>query len=88
MLSIRCPNCRSSNTQSRMVHDRLRAAAPSGESFEIDITLPAWDCEDCHLCWQGPDAEFTKATAYENALHSRAANAPAQSQWASWAQVA
>jgi hypothetical protein len=67
-----CPNCNSSNVASRMVNDRLRAADPSGESFEIALKLLAWDCLACKLCWQGQEAEAAKETAYEKALLKRA----------------
>jgi hypothetical protein len=52
----------------RTVHDRLKAADPDGEPFEIALHLQVWSCRACKLCWQGHEAQAAMEAAYQNAL--------------------
>ena len=71
MHDMHCPKCGSSEVVQRMVKDRLRAADPRGQTFEIAMQLPVWDCMACKLCWQGQEAVAAKEIAYQNALVQR-----------------
>jgi hypothetical protein len=66
-----CPNCGSSDLVSRTVNDRLRAADPRGETFEIALQLPVWSCRVCKLCWQAQEAMAVMEAAYQKAIVAR-----------------
>jgi len=66
-----CPKCGSSDVESRTVKDLLSATDPRGQTFEITLHLPVWNCRACKLCWQGHEAQLAKEVAYQNALVSR-----------------
>jgi hypothetical protein len=63
-----CPKCGSSDVVPRTVNDRLRAADPRGQTFEVALQVPVWSCRTCKLCWQGQEAVAAKEAAYQNAL--------------------
>jgi ribosomal protein L37AE/L43A len=67
-----CPVCGSNDVVQRTVNDRLRAADPVGQTFEIPLLLPVWRCKACKLCWQGEEALAAKEAAYQYALVKRA----------------
>ena len=67
-----CPTCGSSDVVVRIVNDRLRAADPRGQTFEVALKLPALSCKACKLCWQGQEAMAVKEAAYQYALVKRA----------------
>jgi hypothetical protein len=71
MAADHCPNCGSTDLVSRTVNDRLRAADPRGETFEIALQLPAWSCQACKLCWQAQEAAALMEAAYQKALSAR-----------------
>ena len=66
-----CPQCGSSDVVPRTVNDRLRAADPRGQTFEVALQLPVWSCRACKLCWQAQEAVAAKEAAYQNALVQR-----------------
>ena len=66
-----CPRCGSSALVLRTVRDRLRAADPRGQTFEVALQLPVWSCEACRCCWQGREAVAAKEAAYQHALIAR-----------------
>ena len=66
-----CPKCGSSDVVPRTVNDRLRAADPRGQTFEVALQLPVWSCRACKLCWQAQEAAAAKEAAYQNALVQR-----------------
>jgi hypothetical protein len=66
-----CPKCGSSDLVPRTVNDRLRAADPRGQTFEVALQLPVWSCRAFKLCWQGQEAIAAKEAAYQNALVKR-----------------
>jgi ribosomal protein L37AE/L43A len=66
-----CPKCGSSDVVARTVNDRLRAADPRGQTFEVMLQVLMWSCRACKLCWQGQEAVEAKETAYQNALVTR-----------------
>jgi hypothetical protein len=66
-----CPKCGSRDVVPRTVNDRLRAADPGGQTFELALRLPVWSCRACKLCWQGQEAAVAKEAAYQNALAKR-----------------
>jgi hypothetical protein len=68
MFSEHCPNCGSSDVATRTVNDRLRAADPRGQAFELTLRLPVCKCIACKFCWQGEQALATIETAYRQAL--------------------
>ena len=69
-----CPKCGSSDVVSRTVNDRLRAADPRGQTFEVALQLPVWSCRACKLCWQGKEAAAAMEAAYQNALSRRSSS--------------
>ena len=71
MHDTHCPKCGSSDVISRTVNDRLWAADPRGQTFEVALQLPMWSCRACKLCWQGEDAAAVMEAAYQNALVRR-----------------
>ncbi len=71
MLSNHCPICSSSDVVQRTVNDRLRAADPGGQTFEIALQVPVWRCRTCKFCWQGQEAQAAKEAAYQYALSKR-----------------
>jgi ribosomal protein L37AE/L43A len=73
MLKHQCPKCGSTNVVARTVNDRLRAADPMGEPFEIALQLLVWSCRACKLCWQGDEAMVAKEAAYQYAILKRSA---------------
>lgn len=64
----RCPKCGSSDVASRTVNDRLRAADPRGQTFEVPLQVLVWSCRACKLCWQGQEAVAAMEAAYQNAV--------------------
>ena len=74
MLNNHCPICSSSDAVQRMVNDRFRAAAPSGQTFEVALRVPIWRCRVCKCCWQGQEALVAKEAAYQYALVKRSPN--------------
>jgi len=76
MPDSQCPRCTSRNVISRTVNDRLRAADPSGETFDVALRLPVWNCLTCRYCWEREEAFAVKETAYQNALAQRAPGRP------------
>jgi hypothetical protein len=74
MLNNHCPKCGSSDVIPRTVNDRLRAADPHGETFEVALQLPVWSCRACRLCWQDQEALSAKEAAYQQALVRRLAS--------------
>ena len=74
MHDIHCPKCGSNDVVPRAVNDRLRAADPRGETFEVALRLPVWSCRACKLCWQGQEAAAVMEAAYQNALAQRSSN--------------
>jgi hypothetical protein len=77
MRAIHCPKCGSSDVVPRTVNDRLRAADPRGQIFEVALQLPVWSCRGCKLCWQGQEAVAAMEAAYQNALMKRSPSRPA-----------
>ena len=72
MSSEHCPNCGSSDIATRIVNDRLLAADPRGQAFELMLQVPICRCRACKFCWQGQEALAAKETAYQHALLKRA----------------
>jgi len=77
MPETHCPKCHSSDIAPRTVNDRVKAADPRGETFEIALLLPVWDCKACKLCWQGQEAIVAMEVAYRNALAKHSPTRPA-----------
>ena len=77
MHDVHCPKCGSSDVTQRTVNDRLRAADPRGQTFEVALQLPVWACRACKLCWQGQEAAAAMEAAYQNALLKRSPTRPA-----------
>ena len=77
MHDIHCPKCGSSDVVQRTVNDRLRAADPRGQTFEVALQLPVWSCRGCKLCWQGQEAAAAMEAAYQNALMKLSPSRPA-----------
>lgn len=71
MPSEKCPRCGSDSVAMRMVSDRIRAALPHGQTFEIALHLPMCRCSACKFSWQGQEASAAKEVAYQNALLHR-----------------
>jgi ribosomal protein L37AE/L43A len=71
MADTRCPKCDSSDVVPRTVNDRLRAADPRGQTFEVALQLQVWCCRSCRLCWRGQEAVAGVEAAYQNALNER-----------------
>ena len=68
MFREHCPNCGSSDVLTRTVNDRLRAADPRGQAFELTLQVPVRKCSACKFCWQGEEALATIEAAYRHAL--------------------
>jgi hypothetical protein len=68
MSSEHCTNCGSSDVVTRTVNDRLRAADPRGQAFELTLLVPVCKCRACKFCWQGEKALATIEAAYQHAL--------------------
>jgi hypothetical protein len=66
-----CPRCGSSEVVPRIVNDRLWAADPWGEPFEVALKLPVWRCHRCRLCWERDEAQAAKEAAYQTGLAAR-----------------
>ena len=66
-----CPKCGSRDVVPRTVNDRLKAADPGGQTFELALRLSVWSCRAAKLCWQGQEAAVAKETAYQKALATR-----------------
>ena len=74
MPDCQCPRCGSSDVVPRTVNDRLWAADPRGQTFEVALQLPLWSCRACRLCWEREEALAAKETAYQTALVERSAS--------------
>ena len=70
-----CPKCGSGDVVSRTVNDRLWAADPRGQTFEVALKLPMHSCTACKFSWQGQDAAPAMEAAYQNALVKRTSRA-------------
>jgi hypothetical protein len=68
MFSEHCPSCGSIDVVTRTVNDRLRAADPRGQAFELMLQVPVCRCRACKFCWQGAEALATIEAAYQHAL--------------------
>ena len=69
-----CPICGSSDLVQRTVNDRLKAADPTGYTFEVALRVPVWRCTACKFCWQGEEALAAHEAAYQIALAKRSSH--------------
>jgi hypothetical protein len=74
MPETQCPRCGGSEVVPRTVNDRLWAADPWGEPFEVPLKLPVWRCHRCRLCWERDEARAAKEAAYQTGLAARASH--------------